>query len=222
MAPRSTPSFEPARGAAQPPWPAIDAGRLGVYAALGASTGVVPLPWVPEWLATRVRGALVHDVAARHGLALSPAARSALADPLGAGAPRGLAANALRFVGTKIAVRAMTRLGPAGLLWPLGGAVRTYALGRLFDRYLERHRPLRTPTIEVDEARCVRKAIDAALGHALRTAPEAEARPPTVDDHRDPATVMLDSMLGFAAGLPSRFARHVDAAFDEALNDVRE
>jgi hypothetical protein len=221
MATRSTPTFEPAR-AVQVPAPAVDAGRLGMYAALGASTGAVPLPWVPEWLAARVRGALVHDVAARHGLSLTPEARSALADPLGLGARRGLAANALRFVGAKVAARALTRLGPAGLIWPLGGAVRTYALGRLLDRYLDRHRTARSPRIEVGEAQRVRRAIDAALARALRSTPASEPPPPPVDDTRDPTTAILDSLLGFAAGLPSRFVRHIDAAFDEALADASD
>jgi hypothetical protein len=224
MASRSTGSFEPAHedAIAGAPTAGVDAGRLGVYAALGASTGAVPLPWLPELLAARVRGALVHDVATRHGVSLSAEARAALADPLAAGARRGLAANALRFFGAKIAVRAMTRLGPAGLLWPLSGALRTYALGRLFDRYLERHRAVRAARIDADEARRVRKAIDAALMHALRASPAAEPAPPVIDDRRDPVTAVLDSLLGFAAGLPSRFVRHIDAAFDEMLNDVRE
>jgi hypothetical protein len=220
MVPRTDSSLESAR---QPSPPAVDAGRLGIYAALGASTGVVPLPWLPDWLASRVRGALVHEVAVRHGVALSPEARGALADPLSVGAPRGFAANALRYVGAKVAARALTRLGPAGLLWPLGGALRTYALGRLFDRYLDRHRPLRAARIDVDEARRVRRAIDAALARSLRAAPPSEpAASPLVDDPRDPATVVIDSLLGFAAGLPSRVVRHIDAAFDEILADDRD
>jgi hypothetical protein len=210
---RTTPSFDPVR---TPPT-AVDSGRLGVYAALGAGTGAVPLPWLPEWMATRVRGALVHDIATRRGASLSPEARMALADVLAAGAPRGLAANALRFVGAKVATLALARLGPAALLWPLSGALRTYALGRLFDRYLERHRT-RTGRIEVDEARRLRRAIDGAMALALRVAPRVEPLPAGIDDGRDATTALLDSVLGFTAGLPSRVGRQLDAAFDEALS----
>jgi hypothetical protein len=220
MAPRSTPSVDPAQGDRLAP-PAVDFGRLGVYAALGASTGAVPLPWLPDWLATRVRGALVHDIASRRGVGLSADARTAFADVLALDAPRGLAVNALRFVGSTIAVRTLTRFGPAAMLWPLSGALRIYALGRLLDRYLERHRGAEAGRIEVDEARRVRRAIDAAFMHALRVSPEAEAIPPLVEDARDSATAFLDSLLGFAAGLPSRFVRHIDAAFDETIADAR-
>lgn len=121
----STPSYEPARDERLAPKPAVDAGRLGVYAALGASTGAVPLPWLPDWLAARVRGALVHDIAVRRGVALSADARAALSDALSLDAPRGLAVNALRVVGATIAVRTLTRLGPAAMLWPLSGALRS-------------------------------------------------------------------------------------------------
>src|SRR5690606_10074223 len=35
---------------------ALGAGRIGVYTALGAAIGVVPLPWIPDTIARRVRG----------------------------------------------------------------------------------------------------------------------------------------------------------------------
>src|SRR5258708_753294 len=58
-----------------------DGTRLGVYAALGASVAAVPLPWIPDALVRRVRGALVHDIPVRHGLSLTGDARDALAEP---------------------------------------------------------------------------------------------------------------------------------------------
>jgi len=201
--------------------PSVDAGRLGVYAALGASTSAVPLPWFPDWLAARVRGSLVHDVAARRGVSLSPGARAALADVLPLDAPRGMAPSALRFLATRVVARALLHLGPAGLVWPLAGAMRTYALGALLDRYFDRHRT-RGGCLEVDEARRVRRAIDAALGRAMRTSLESDETPEAPDDTRDATTVFLDSVLGFAAGLPSRVVRHLDAAFDETIADDYE
>src|SRR5258708_3798908 len=94
----------------------VDRGRIGVYAALGASVGALPLPWLPDSLVRRVRGALVHDVAVRHGVSLSSDARDVLAEPAGPDGPRGLVAQAVRFFGLRLAGRVPTRLRPAGFL----------------------------------------------------------------------------------------------------------
>ncbi len=125
----------------QPPGPRVDGGRLGVYAAVGATVGTVPLPWVPTALVRRVRGALVHDVALRHGLSLSREAREVLADPAGPEAATGTVTRALRYVGVRIALRALSLVGPVGAIWPLRHALRVYVLGYLFDRYLAGSRP---------------------------------------------------------------------------------
>src|SRR5260370_121218 len=77
--------------------PGVDGGRLGVYAAIGATVGTVPLPWVPAALVRRVRGALVRDVAARHGLVLSAEARRVLADPSGPDSSPGMVVRTLRY-----------------------------------------------------------------------------------------------------------------------------
>ena len=201
-----------------PRWhPPVDRSRLGVYAALGATAGAVPLPWVPDALARRVRGALVHDVAARHGLTLSRDAREVLADPSGSEGPRSLLAQALRFVGAKIALRAVTGLGPIGAIWPARSALQTYVLGHLFDRYLDVARTERTGRIEQDEARRVRLAIDSAIIRAVTvvTAPAPDAA--RVDDDRDTTTAFVDGLLGAAAGLPERLLRRIEAAFDDLL-----
>src|SRR5580658_1808074 len=95
----------------------VDRGRLGVYAAIGASLGSVPIPWLPDALARRVRGALVHDVAVRHGLSLTREARDLLAEPSGPDGPRGLLAQALRFFGARLALRALTSFGPIAFVW---------------------------------------------------------------------------------------------------------
>jgi hypothetical protein len=220
MSSRSTPSLDSAAVDGRPPEVVVDSGRLGVYAALGAASRSVPLPWVPDLLASRVRGALVHDIASRRGVSLSPEARTVLAEAAG-GAPRGIAANALRFVGARIAFRTLSWLGPAAFLWPLGGALRTYVLGRLFDRYLERHRALHG-RIEAAEAHALRRAIDAALLQALRISDDPDASPAVADDARDRVTAVVDSLLAFAAGLPSRVGRRIDAAFDEAIADAHK
>src|SRR4051794_34673723 len=61
--------------------PQLGGGRLGTYTMLGAVTGVVPLPWLPDVVARRIRGALVHDLTSRHGLSITPEARAALVEP---------------------------------------------------------------------------------------------------------------------------------------------
>jgi hypothetical protein len=197
--------------------PAVERGRIGVYAAMGASVGAVPLPWLPGSLAKRVRGALLHDIALRHGVSLTPEARATLADPAGLGAPRGWVEQGVRFVGVRLAARALARLGPVGVVWPLRDAVRTFALGHLFDRYLSTLRTERAVRIDVEEARRVRRAIDSAFARAVTLAPEPTEEPTPVDDQRDAMTALLDGLFSLAAGVPDRLVRRLDLAFDELV-----
>ena len=195
----------------------VDRGRLGVYAAIGASLGTVPIPWLPDAFARRVRGALVHDVAARHGLSLTHEARDLLAEPSGPDGPRGLMAQALRFVGARVALRALTSFGPFAAVWPLRNALGTYLLGHLFDRYLELARTERAVRIDVEEARRVRLAIDGAIVRALTVITPPAPAPTIIDDQRDVAEVVVDTLLGLAAGVPARLMSRIEAAFDELL-----
>lgn len=195
----------------------VDRGRLGVYAALGASVGAVPLPWLPDSLVRRVRGALVHDVAVRHGLSLSRDARDVLCEPAGPDGPRGLLAQTVRFVGLRLAGRALTRIGPFGLLWPVRNALQTWALGHLFDRYLELGRLERAVRIDAGEARRVRQAVDGALARALTVEAPPADEPTVIDDQRDAGTMFVDGLLGLAAGVPARLVGRLDAAFDDLL-----
>jgi hypothetical protein len=209
--------------------PRVDEGRLGIYAAMGAGTGTVPLPWVPEALARRVRGSLVYDVAVRHGVTLDPAAREALA-ARAPGEKRGLVRQAVRFVGSTLAKRALTGLGPFGLVGPVRAALDTYVLGHLFDRYLARRAhtgkpsPSRSagtthnPRIEENEARRIRTAIDGALLRALTVDVDPVAPPPRgADDGRDETTAFIDGVLSFAAGVPEQLIVRLDAAFDDIM-----
>jgi hypothetical protein len=195
----------------------VDGSRLGVYAALGASVAVVPLPWIPDALARRVRGALVHDVAVRRGLSLTPEARAILADPSGPEGPRGLASEALHFFGAKLAARVLAGFGPVRAVWPAQSALRTFVLGRMFDRYLARARTERAVRVGADEARLVRRAIDGAIARAMSVQPPPTEEPAAIDDQRDPTTMLVDGILSVAAGMPERLLRRLDAAFDELL-----
>ncbi len=190
-------------------------GRLGTYSALGAAAGAVPLPWIPDVVARRIRGALAHDIAGRHGLSLTRDARKVLAEPSGVEGPRGFAGQALQFVAGKV----LSRVGPFGLFAPLRNAAQTFVLGHLFHRYLQGAREERSVRIDVAEARRVRRAMDQALITALTTDVRAEsdgAAHPT-EDLRDQATVLTDGLIIGAASLPGWAVRRLDAAFDEVL-----
>ncbi len=197
----------------------VDGSRLGVYAALGATAGSVPLPWVPGALVRRVRGALVHDVAARHGVSLSSEAREVLSEPSDPESRSGVVSRAVRYAGKRIALRALAQVGPLRALWPLGQALRTYALGALLDRYLSQRPDDAAPRIEHGEALRVRRAIDGAILRILDT-PAADVEAPRLpgDDARDATTAAVDGFLGAAAGLPSQMARRLEAAFDALLS----
>jgi hypothetical protein len=194
--------------------------RLTVYTALGASFGALPIPWVPTVLQRRVRGALVHDSAVRHGLSLTREAREILSEPFGPDGSRGLASQALGYLGVRIAVRALARFGPIGAIWPLRDAIKTFALGHLFGRYLDGGRSGRAVRIDAEEARRVRRAIDGALARAMTIESSAVDEPPAVDDQRDAVTAFVDWLIGLAAGLPDRLMRRLDAAFDDLLRTV--
>src|SRR5262245_10619694 len=58
----------------------LSPGRVGTYTVLGAGAGIVPIPWVPSAIARRIRGAMVHDIATRHGLSLTLQARRILCE----------------------------------------------------------------------------------------------------------------------------------------------
>jgi len=198
----------------------VDRGRLGVYAAIGASLGSVLVPWLPDALARRVRGALVHDVAARHGLSLTPEARDLLSEPSGPDGPRGLLSQALRFLGVRLALRALTSFGPIALVWPLRNGLGMYLLGHLFDRYLELARTERAVRIDVEEARRVRLAVDGAILRALTVVTPSVDEPTIIDDQRDPGAIVVDTVLGLAAGVPGRLMARLEAAFDELITQT--
>ena len=193
----------------------LGVGRLGTYSALGAAVGAVPLPWVPDVVARRIRGALAHDVAGRHGLSLTPEARKVLAEPSGVDGPRGFAGQAMQYIAGKV----LSRVGPLALLAPLRHAAQTFVLGHLLQRYLVGARTERSVRIDVDEARRVRRAIDeAVLATITRNVQgEADETGHPAEDLRDQATILTDGLIIGAASLPGWVVRRLEAAFDEVL-----
>jgi uncharacterized protein (DUF697 family) len=196
----------------------LGSGRLGTYTVLGGFIGIVPLPWVPDAMAKRMRGALIHDLTSRHGLSLTPEARTVLVEPGGAEGPKGVVSQGVTFAITRV----LGRIGPFAMVAPIRTALGTFVLGHLLQRYLDGARTVRAVRIDVEEARKVRRAIDQALLYALTTEPKTKeevAIPP--EDLRDQTTQIVDGVIISMANLPGWFVRRLDAAFDEVLASVR-
>jgi hypothetical protein len=193
----------------------VGPGRLGTYAVIGAAAGAVPLPWIPDAFARRVRGALAQDIAARYGLSITREARDLLAEPAGTEGPRGALAQATRFVTRRL----LGRFGPLGFVPPVRAGLETFVLGHLLARYLDGERTTRAARIDVEEARQLRRAIDRAL--LLVVSPEVHApltlqpRPP--EELRDAVTQLVDGVLMGFASAPEWLLRRLEAAFDEAV-----
>jgi hypothetical protein len=192
-------------------------GRLGVYAALGGYAGTIPLPWVPIAVLKRIRRALLNDLATGRGLSLTGEAREMLSEPRGPKQARGLAMRAVRVAGDEIASRALKAMGPIGIFLPLRGAVQTYVLGRLFDRYLERRGADKGFVIDVEEAAQIRAAIDGSLARAVTVHVGPRKAGSGNDDDLDPAAAWVDRALQRVARVPSRLTRRLDAGFDDLI-----
>jgi hypothetical protein len=186
-------------------------------ALIGLAAGAVPLPFVPGAVLKRVRGALAHDVAARHGLSLTYEARREMAEP-----SRAARSGALLATVAFVARRTLRRFGLLGVLPPVAAWLEVYALGLLFDRYLERVRASQALRIHEAEAQLVRKAIDTAISRAL--SPKLELPPrqgesaPTEELRSFPNRI-VDGVLLAAAALPDHLQRRLEAAFDAVLDD---
>ncbi|MEO7096227.1 MAG: hypothetical protein ABI175_23410, partial [Polyangiales bacterium] len=185
-------------------------GRFAVYAAAGALAGVVPLPIVPRRILRALRGALAHDVFARHGLALTHGAREILAEPNAPGTKGSLGRDAFKW----LARRTIARFAPVAAFYaPVRGGYDTLAFGRLLERYLDNHRPTgsraRALRIETEEAIAIRSVIDRAAARAIELglqdrAPE-ELAPP--EDYRGSVQRTIDGAIISASKLPEIVGR---------------
>ncbi len=199
--------------------PDMEGGRIGAYTALGGVASAVPLPWLPDVVLRRIRGAMVHEIAMRHGLSLSTEARAILSEPSGVDGPRGLLENGIRFAAGKL----LSRFGPFGIFPPVRSAVSTFLLGHLFERYLEISRSDRSIRINVEEARRVRRAIEQAivLAFTADTSQHRDPRPIAAEDMRDQLTQIIDGVIMKITSLPNWLTRRVEAAFDDSLATMR-
>lgn len=190
-------------------------GRLAVLTGLAVAAGSIPVPFVPDRVVRLVRGAIAHEVLARHGLSLTSDARAVLADPDAEQGPRVLARKAAELVSRSL----LRKLGRLGVLASALRGAEVYALGHLLERYVVEVR--RDPAVRVHEAeaRRVRRAIDAAVLHAF--SPSLRPRELTVqsgvEDLRDEFTRWVDTLLLTGAALPSYLERRLESAFDEVV-----
>lgn len=212
-------SDEPSRKLARPD--ILDSSRLAVLSALGAASAFVPLPFLPATVEHRLRGAVVQDVAARHGLSLPPEARETLAAVLPAGGARRVLKGSSRY----FVRRMLRRMGPLGVLAPARVGTEILALGLLFERYLRQIRRGPTVRISAEEARGVREAIDRAVVRAFSPtlSPPAQAGTPAQpEDFRDDTTRLIDSILLTGASFPAFLVRRLEGAFDEIVSENPE
>src|ERR1700677_1971485 len=106
------------------------AGRLAVLTAYAVAATAIPIPFLPDRVIVMVRGAVVHDVMARHGLSLTSDARAVLAEPDSETRTR------ILHAAESVARRLLRRLRPLGVITAAARGGELYALGLLLDRYL--------------------------------------------------------------------------------------
>ncbi|WP_136925479.1 hypothetical protein [Polyangium aurulentum] len=194
-------------------------GRLAVLTAAALAVGAIPIPFVPDRLAARVRGAIVHDITARHGLSLTSDARKILAEPDPRGGGRALARKAAEAISMRLIKRAFA---PAGILAAAAGGLEVYALGHLLERYFTRTRRTGAVRIQIEEARKIRDIIDRSLVRALSPSlqPASLNMSDPIEDLRDEVTRWIDTALLTGATLPSYIERRLEAAFDEIASSA--
>ena len=192
-------------------------GRLTVLSTFVMAANAVPIPLLPDTVVTRVRGAIAHDTAARHGLGLTSDARTVLASVDAEN--RAIA----RRAGETVIREVLKRLGPLAVVGTLSRGVEAYALGLLFNRYIERIRASAQARIDVDEARRIRDAIDRAVLRVLSPAlkPEMTTMSRGGEDLRSETTRWLDTLILTGASRPGYLERRLEAAFDEIIAESR-
>jgi hypothetical protein len=191
-------------------------GRLAMMTAYAIAASAIPIPFLPDRVLVRVRGAVVHDVAARHGLSLTSDARSELAEPDSETRTR------LVRAAESVARQLLRRLRPLGVLTAASRGVELYALGLLLDRYIAKVRAAGAVRMHLEEARLVRDAIDRSVLRALSPAlrPSITTLGEGVEDLRDEFTRWIDALILTSAALPSYLERRLEAAFDEIVDQT--
>jgi hypothetical protein len=188
--------------------------------AMAIATRAIPIPFVPDRVLFRIRGAIVQDVAARNGLSLTSDARDLLASPSPEKKSVALVRKAVEIISDQI----LKRMGPLAAISAAARAIEVYALGHLTDRYIREVREPGPVRIHGEEARKLRELIDRSVLRAM--SPSLAPRSTTVgepaEDLRDEFTRWFDAILLTSAALPGYVERRLEAAFDELAAEVRE
>jgi hypothetical protein len=195
----------------------VASGRLAILSLLSVAARAMPIPFIPDRAVAQIRGAIVQDIASRHGLSLTTDARAAFSDESSDSPARQIARKAITVLSRTVA----KRLSPLATLSTIGSGVEVFALGQLFARYIERHRSASAVRIHAEEAREIRRMIDKAIVRALSPTLKPEVVPllPAVEDLRDDFTRTLDTVLIVGSGLPSYLERRLNAAFDDIVRE---
>ncbi|WP_437713142.1 hypothetical protein WMF45_45750 [Sorangium sp. So ce448] len=185
-------------------------GRLAVLTAFAVGASWIPVPVLPARMLLRIRGAIVQDTVARHGLSLTTDARALLIEP-------GSEQTPLRKAAQLVTKEVLRRLNPALALAAAARGLEVYALGHLLDRYITRFRRSTAVRVHAEEARWVRDAVDRAVRRALSPSLQASftVLPNGTEDLRDEFTRWIDAFLLAGASVPEYIERRLDAAFDE-------
>src|SRR5262245_29505385 len=191
-------------------------GRLAVLTAYAIVANTIPVPFLPERVLARIRGAIVQDVVSRHGLSVTTDARKILAEP--SSDQRTRLARAAEGVARQI----LQRLGPLAALSAVSRGIEVYALGHLLDRYLREARPSATVRMHLEEAQKIRGAIDKAVLRSLSPTlrPSETTMASSHEDLRDEFTRWVDAALLTSAALPSYVERRLEAAFDQVIAET--
>ncbi|MGK3988326.1 hypothetical protein WME99_35115 [Sorangium sp. So ce136] len=185
-------------------------GRLAVLTAFAVGASWLPVPVLPDRMLLRIRGAIVQDTVARHGLSLTTDARALLTQP-------GAEQTPIRKAAQLVTKELLRRLNPALGLAAAARGLEVYALGHLLNRYITRVRRTSAVRIHAEEARWIRDAVDRAVRRSLSPSlrPDLTVLPSGTEDLRDEFTRWIDAFLLAGAAVPEYIERRLDAAFDE-------
>lgn len=196
---------------------------VSVYAVVTGLAGAVPVPLLDSMLSELSRGAAMRRVAMRHGVVLTPDARSVLSTP---GSIHATSSQRGRLV--KAALGSV--LAPFRIAARIEDAFGTLFAAVLLDHFLRRPGRLGGATLTADEARRVRSATETAIAEAgfdaLRAVPFGlwkifrrafDVMLRADDEGRSPLERFVDAVLDGLADAPDDLVDTLTLQFDLAM-----
>ena len=161
--------------AMEPPRSEQRRGLLTVYGLATGAAAAIPLPMVDVWVGELTRGSTMRRVALRHGVKITPPARTELASRSMTLAVKATRADAL--------LKRLTAWSAAPARWTtsIEDGLTTVLAGVFLERYLltESRRPSGAP-IDVREARvikeCMKHAVEGGIALLVRATPRGVGR----------------------------------------------